>query len=164
LPTKERKEEKKSKLAQKFSRSKTDKYQPQPTRTPGLAGLMETMRTQLEISGASDRRTREALLHASASRVGKRMDTLLVPLELLSWVARTEFTDKKLFIRWEKRQINLLLEGLLNHPSQALDPSDRSAVELRGLISKLEEAEVSSVFLLLFVSKSVASNILHMYM
>lgn len=61
-------------------------------------------------------------------------------------------------------QINLLLEGLLNHPSQALDPSDRSAVELRGLISKLEEAEVSSVFLLLFVSKSVASKILHMYM
>jgi hypothetical protein len=141
LPTKEKKEEKKSKLAQKFSRSKTDKYQPQPTRAPGLAGLMETMRTQLEISGASDRRTREALLHASASRVGKRMDTLLVPLELLCWVARTEFTDKKLFIRWEKRQINLLLEGLLNHPSQALDPSDRSAVELRGLISKLEEAE-----------------------
>jgi hypothetical protein len=33
------------------------------------------------------------------------MDTLLVPLELLCWVARTEFTDKKLFIRWEKRQV-----------------------------------------------------------
>lgn len=73
-----------------------------------------------------------------------------------------------LFVKGENAfsslQINLLLEGLLNHPSQALDPSDRSAVELRGLISKLEESEVSSVFLLLFVSKSVASKILHMYM
>jgi len=140
-PAKEKKEEKKSKLVRKFTRNKTEKYQPAPARAPGLAGLMETMRTQLEISGSSDRRTREALLHASAGRVGKRMDTLLVPLELLMAVPRSEFPDKMQYVRWSKRQINLLLEGLLNHPFVEINPSDRSAIELRGLITKLEDSE-----------------------
>lgn len=49
-PAKEKKEEKKSKLVRKFTRNKTEKYQPAPARAPGLAGLMETMRTQLEVS------------------------------------------------------------------------------------------------------------------
>lgn len=48
-PAKEKKEEKKSKLVRKFTRNKTEKYQPAPARAPGLAGLMETMRTQLEV-------------------------------------------------------------------------------------------------------------------
>lgn len=43
-------------------------------------------------------------------------------------------------------QINLLLEGLLDLPYVGLDPSDRSALELRGLLTKLEEAEVSDLF------------------
>ncbi|KAG0604223.1 hypothetical protein M758_10G154400 [Ceratodon purpureus] len=140
-PAKEKKEEKKSKLVRKFTRNKTDKYVPAPTRAAGLAGLMETMRTQMEISGVSDRRTREAILHASAGRVGKRMDTLLVPLELLSAVPHSAFPDKIQYIRWSKRQMNLLLEGLLNHPFVGIEPSDRSALELRGLVAKLEEAE-----------------------
>lgn len=140
-PAKEKKEEKKSKLVRKFTRNKADKYVPAPTRAPGLAGLMETMRTQMEISGVSDRRTREAILHASAGRVGKRMDTLLVPLELLSAVPNSAFTDKIQYIRWSKRQMNLLLEGLINHPYVGIDPSDRSVLELRALIAKLEEAE-----------------------
>lgn len=48
-PAKEKKEEKKSKLVRKFTRNKADKYVPAPTRAPGLAGLMETMRTQMEV-------------------------------------------------------------------------------------------------------------------
>ncbi|KAJ7533708.1 hypothetical protein O6H91_13G060800 [Diphasiastrum complanatum] len=141
-PAKEKKEEKKSKLVRKFTRSKTEKHKPQPTRAPGLAGLMDTMRTQMEISEASDRRTREALLHASAGRVGKRMDTLLVPLELLCCVSRTEFPDRKIHLRWQKRQLNLMEEGLIYHPAIGMDRSDRITGELRSLITKLEEAEV----------------------
>lgn len=51
-----------------------------------------------------DIRTRQGLLNAMAGKVGKRMDALLVPLELLSCVSRTEFSDKKAYIRWQKRQ------------------------------------------------------------
>lgn len=60
----------------------------------------------IQITGASDRRTREAILHASAGRVGKRMDTLLVPLELLSAVPHSAFPDKIQYIRWSKRQVS----------------------------------------------------------
>ncbi len=61
----------------------------------------------VQISGVSDRRTREAILHASAGRVGKRMDTLLLPLELLSAIPHSAFADKIQYIRWSKRQVSM---------------------------------------------------------
>lgn len=59
----------------------------------------------MQISEAMDIRTRQGLLNALAGKVGKRMDTLLIPLELLCCISRTEFSDKKTYIRWQKRQV-----------------------------------------------------------
>lgn len=59
----------------------------------------------IQISEAMDIRTRQGLLNALAGKAGKRMDSLLVPLELLCCVSRTEFSDKKAFLRWQKRQV-----------------------------------------------------------
>lgn len=56
-----------------------------------------------------DIRTRQGLLNALVGKVGKRMDTLLIPLELLCCISRTEFSDKKAFIRWQKRQVGSAL-------------------------------------------------------
>lgn len=141
LPTKEKKKEKKSKLMKKLTRSKSEKTPLQPQCAPGLAGILDIMRIQMEISEASDRRTREGLLHAAMGRVGKRMDTLLVPLELLCFLSQSDFSDKKTYLRWQKRQLNMLEEGLLNHPAVRLDTSERIATELRVLLMKIEEAE-----------------------
>lgn len=63
----------------------------------------------MQISEAMDIRTRQGLLNALSGKVGKRMDTLLVPLELLCCISRTEFSDKKAYIRWQKRQVNSIL-------------------------------------------------------
>lgn len=60
----------------------------------------------MQISEAMDIRTRKGLLNALAGKVGKRMDALLVPLELLCCISRTEFSDKKAYIRWQKRQVS----------------------------------------------------------
>lgn len=60
-----------------------------------------------------DIRTRRGLLNAMVGKVGKRMDTLLIPLELLCCISRTEFSDKKSYIRWQKRQVRTL--SLLFH-------------------------------------------------
>lgn len=60
----------------------------------------------MQISEAMDIRTRQGLLNALAGKVGKRMDALLVPLELLCCISRTEFSDKKAYIRWQKRQVS----------------------------------------------------------
>lgn len=59
----------------------------------------------MQISESMDIRTRQGLLNALVGKVGKRMDTLLIPLELLCCISRSEFSDKKAFIRWQKRQV-----------------------------------------------------------
>lgn len=61
-----------------------------------------------QISEDMDIRTRRALLSAMVGKVGKRMDTLLIPLELLCCISRTEFSDKKSYIKWQKRQVSFL--------------------------------------------------------
>ncbi|PQQ10446.1 uncharacterized protein Pyn_23275 [Prunus yedoensis var. nudiflora] len=69
------------------------------------------------------------------------MDALLVPLELLCCISRTEFSDKKAYIRWQKRQLNMLEEGLLNFPAVGFGESGRKASEFRILLAKIEESE-----------------------
>nr|KAJ0222629.1 hypothetical protein LSAT_V11C200053690 [Lactuca sativa] len=91
-----------------------------------------------------DIRTRQGLLNAMAGKVGKRMDALLIPIELLSCVSRTEFSDKKAYIRWQKRQViqlNMLEEGLVNHPVVGFGESGRKASEIRILLARIEESE-----------------------
>ncbi|OVA19124.1 Protein of unknown function DUF810 [Macleaya cordata] len=142
VPSKEKKKDKKSRLIRKLGRSKSDHVVP-PQRASGLVGLLETMRVQLEasISEAMDIRTRQGLLHALDGKVGKRMDTLLVPLELLCCISRTEFSDKRTYLRWQKRQLNMLEEGLINHPAVGFGESGRKASDLRILLRKIEESE-----------------------
>ncbi|KAI7738935.1 hypothetical protein M8C21_031821, partial [Ambrosia artemisiifolia] len=144
VPSKEKKKEKKSRLLKKLGRSKSEQVTAQSQQSTGLTGLLETMRVQMEISEAMDIRTRQGLLNAMAGKVGKRMDALLIPLELLSCVSRTEFSDKKAYIRWQKRQaiqLNMLEEGLVNHPVVGFGESGRKASEMRVLLARIEESE-----------------------
>ncbi|KAF5446018.1 hypothetical protein F2P56_031682 [Juglans regia] len=141
VPSKEKKKDKRSKLMRKLGRSRSENVVMQSQRAPGLVGLLETMRVQMEISEAMDIRTRQGLLNALVGKAGKRMDTLLIPLELLCCISRTEFSDKKAFIKWQKRQLNILEEGLINQPVVGFGESGRKASELRILLSKIEESE-----------------------
>ncbi|XP_043719972.1 protein unc-13 homolog [Telopea speciosissima] len=141
VPSKEKKKDKKSRLMRKLARSKSDHVVPQSEHAPGLAGLLETMRIQLEISEAMDVRTRQGLVNALVGKAGKRMDTLLVPLELLHCISRTEFSDRKAYVRWQKRQLNMLEEGLVSYPVVGFGESGRKASDLRILLTKIEESE-----------------------
>ncbi|KAH9619977.1 hypothetical protein KSS87_023532, partial [Heliosperma pusillum] len=141
VPSREKKKEKKSRLLRKLGRSKAENVTSEPHHSSGLVGLLETMRTQMEISEAMDIRTRQGLLNALVGKAGKRMDTILVPLELLCCISRTEFSDKKAYIRWQKRQLNMLEEGLINHPVIGFGESGRKANEVRVLLAKIEESE-----------------------
>ncbi|KAA8519264.1 hypothetical protein F0562_013520 [Nyssa sinensis] len=141
VPSKEKKKDKKSRLMRKLGRSKSEHTVTQSQHTAGLVGLLETMRVQMEIPEAMDIRTRQGLLNALVGKVGKRMDTLLIPLELLCCISRTEFSDKKAYIRWQKRQLNMLEEGLINHPAVGFGESGRKASDLRIHLAKIEESE-----------------------
>ena len=74
-----------------------------------------------------DIRTRQGLLNALSEKVGKRMDTFLVPLELLCSISRTEFSDKKAYIRWQKRQV-LLFINFINFITSMLSLSRASFI------------------------------------
>ncbi|TYI83626.1 hypothetical protein E1A91_D05G306400v1 [Gossypium mustelinum] len=141
VPSKEKKKDKRSKLMKKLGRSKNENIVAQSQNASGLVGLLETMRVQMEISEAMDIRTRQGLLNALSGKVGKRMDTLLIPLELLCCISRTEFSDKKAYIRWQKRQLNMLAEGLFNHPAVGFGESGCKTSEFRILLAKIEESE-----------------------
>ncbi|KAL6495753.1 Protein unc-13 [Orobanche gracilis] len=141
VPSKEKKKEKKSSLMKKLGRSRSEHVVMQSQNSNGLVGLLEAMRVQMEISEEMDIRTRRALLSAIVGKVGKRIDTLLIPLELLCCVSRSEFSDKKSYIKWQKRQLNMLEEGLVNHPVVGFGESGKKASELRILLAKLEESE-----------------------
>ncbi|GER28524.1 hypothetical protein STAS_04327 [Striga asiatica] len=140
VPSKEKKKDKKSRLMKKLGRSKSENVV-QSQNSHGLVGLLETMRVQMEISEEMDIRTRRALLNAMVGKVGKRMDTLLIPLELLCCISRTEFSDKKSYIKWQKRQLNMLEEGLVDHPVVGFGESGRKASDLKVLLGKIEESE-----------------------
>ncbi|XP_055817043.1 protein unc-13 homolog [Solanum dulcamara] len=141
VPSKDKKKEKKSRLMRKLGRSKSENVMTQSQHLSGLVSLLETMRVQMEISEAMDVRTRLGLLNAMVGKVGKRMNTILIPLELLCCISRTEFSDKKSYIKWQKRQLNMLEEGLINHPAVGFGESGRKANELRVLLAKIEESE-----------------------
>lgn len=49
VPSKEKKKDKRSRLMRKLGRSKTDNVLSQSQRAPGLVGLLETLRVQMEV-------------------------------------------------------------------------------------------------------------------
>ncbi|GAY58635.1 hypothetical protein CUMW_188480, partial [Citrus unshiu] len=105
VPSKEKRKDKKSKLMKKLGRSKNDNVVTQSQRAPGLVGLLETMRVQMEISEAMDIRTRQGLLNALTGK------------------------------------LNMLEEGLINHPVVGFGESGRRVNELSILLAKIEESE-----------------------
>ncbi|GLJ55952.1 hypothetical protein SUGI_1201130 [Cryptomeria japonica] len=141
MANKENKKEKKSKFMRKLTGSKNGKHKPQPQQTSEFVGLLNTIRVQMEISESIDMQTREGLLSAAAGTVSKRMDTLLIPLELLCSISAAEFSDRRFYLRWQKRQLKILEEGLINHPAFGLKATESMATEFRALLLKIEEAE-----------------------
>ncbi|XP_009367453.2 protein unc-13 homolog [Pyrus x bretschneideri] len=95
----------------------------------------ELMRIQMGISEATDSRVRRALLRISASQVGRRIESVVVPLELLQQLKSSDFTDQQEYDAWQKRTLKILEAGLLLHPHVPLDKSNNAAQRLRQIIN-----------------------------
>ncbi|KAL6207769.1 hypothetical protein ACLB2K_018723 [Fragaria x ananassa] len=94
----------------------------------------ELMRIQMGISEAMDSRVRRALLRISAGQVGRRIESVVVPLELLQQLKSSDFTDSQEHEEWQKRTLKILEAGLLLHPYVPLDKSNSAAQRLRQII------------------------------
>ncbi|KAI4376960.1 hypothetical protein MLD38_014661 [Melastoma candidum] len=103
----------------------------------GRGGRMtvgELMRLQMRVSENMDSRVRRALLRISAGQVGRRIESVVVPLELLQQLKSSDFTDNQEYEAWQKRSLKVLEAGLLLYPRVPLDKSNMSAQRLRQII------------------------------
>lgn len=70
--------------------------------------------------------------------MGRRAETIILPLELLRHLKPSEFNDPREYHLWQKRQLKILEVGLLLHPSIPLDKSNEFATRFREIINASE--------------------------
>jgi len=67
-------------------------------------------------------------------QVGRRIESTVLPLELLQQFKAADFTDQREYDAWQKRNLKVLEAGLLLHPHMPLDKSNSAAQRLRQII------------------------------
>ncbi|KAG5087475.1 Protein unc-13 [Glycine soja] len=99
----------------------------------------ELVRVQMRISEQSDTRIRRALLRIAAGQLGKRMESVVLPLELIQLFRSLDFPTQQEYEAWLRRNLKVLEAGLLLHPHLPLDKSDPSAQSLQHIIHRAFE-------------------------
>lgn len=117
------------------SKGKERSMGPNRTQQPKKAATVgELIRTQMRVSEQSDTRIRRALLRISAGQLGRRFESIVLPLELLQQFKSSDFPDNQEYERWKKRNLKILEVGLLLHPHLPLDKSNTSSQKLHQII------------------------------
>lgn len=88
----------------------------------------------MRVSDSADSRVRRGLLRIAAGQVGRRIESTVLPLELLQQFKFTDFTDPQEYDEWQKRNLKVLEAGLLLHPYLPLSKSDIASQRLRQII------------------------------
>ncbi|KAL5711530.1 hypothetical protein ACHQM5_021974 [Ranunculus cassubicifolius] len=94
----------------------------------------EIMRQQMKVSDQSDNRLRKTLMRTLVGQMGRRAETIILPVELLRHLKPSEFNHPAEYYLWQKRQLRILEAGLLIHPSIPLDKSNSFAMQLRDIV------------------------------
>ncbi|KAF4350492.1 hypothetical protein F8388_014953 [Cannabis sativa] len=96
----------------------------------------EIMRQQMRVTEQSDNRLRKTLMRTLVGQMGRRAETIILPLELLRHLKPSEFNDSHEYHLWQKRQLKILEAGLLLHPSIPLEKPNTFATRLRDIITR----------------------------
>ncbi|KAL3648753.1 hypothetical protein CASFOL_005156 [Castilleja foliolosa] len=104
----------------------------------------EIMRQQMKVTEQSDNRLRKTLMRTLVGQMGRRAETIILPLELLRHLKPSEFNDTLEYHIWQKRQLRIIETGLLLHPSIPLEKSDPSATKLREIIQSCETKPIDT--------------------
>nr|KJB27281.1 hypothetical protein B456_004G288600 [Gossypium raimondii] len=94
----------------------------------------ELMRIQMRVPESVDARVRRALLRIGGGLVGRRIESVVLPLELLQQLKQSDFSDQQEYDAWQKRNLRVLEAGLLLHPRVPLDKSNNASQRLRQII------------------------------
>ncbi|KAK8644936.1 hypothetical protein V6N13_118795 [Hibiscus sabdariffa] len=94
----------------------------------------EMLRVQMGVSEQMDSRVRRALLRVAAAQLGKRIESIVLPLEMLQQLKPSDFPIQVEYEAWLRRHLKLLEAGLLLHPLFPLDKTDTAPQRLRQII------------------------------
>ncbi|KAJ9167868.1 hypothetical protein P3X46_019458 [Hevea brasiliensis] len=94
----------------------------------------ELVRVQMRVSEQTDSRIRRALLRIAAGQLGRRIESMVLPLELLQQLKSLDFPSRQEYEAWQRRNLKLLEAGLLLHPHLPLDKTDRAPRRLQQII------------------------------
>ncbi|KAG8373198.1 hypothetical protein BUALT_Bualt12G0146100 [Buddleja alternifolia] len=104
----------------------------------------EIMRQQMRVTEQSDNRLRKTLMRTLVGQMGRRAETIILPLELLRHLKPSEFNNPNEYHLWQKRQLKILEAGLLLHPSIPLEKSDPSTTKFRDIINSSETKAIDT--------------------
>ncbi|KAB2024261.1 hypothetical protein ES319_D06G075700v1 [Gossypium barbadense] len=96
--------------------------------------IAEMLRVQMGISEQTDSRVRRALLRVAAAQLGRRIESVVLPLEMLQQLKPSDFPNQGEYEAWQRRNLKLLEAGLLLHPLLPLDKTDAAPQRLRQII------------------------------
>lgn len=70
--------------------------------------------------------------------MGRRTETIILPLELLRHLKPSEFTDSHKYHIWQKRQLKVLEVGILHHSFIPIDKTNPFALSLTSILQSSE--------------------------
>lgn len=100
----------------------------------GTATVGELVRVQLRVTEQTDSRIRRAMLRIAAGQLGRRVELMVLPLELLQQLKSSDFPNQQEYEAWKRRNLKLLEAGLLLHPHLPLNKADAAPQRLRQII------------------------------
>ncbi|XP_020222514.1 protein unc-13 homolog [Cajanus cajan] len=104
----------------------------------------EIMRQQMRVTEHDDNRMRKTLLRTLVGQMGRRADTIIIPLELIRHLKPSEFSDSNEYHMWQKRQLKILEAGLILYPSIPLEKTNTFATRLRDIVSSGESKTIDA--------------------
>ncbi|CAM8960458.1 unnamed protein product [Rhodiola kirilowii] len=104
----------------------------------------EVMRVQMRVSEMADSRIRRALLRIFAGQLGKRIESIVLPLELIQQFKPSDFSNQIEYEAWQRRMWKLLETGLIISPYLSVDKSDPSVQGLQKIIQGALESPIDT--------------------
>ncbi|CAK7337466.1 unnamed protein product [Dovyalis caffra] len=106
----------------------------QGTATKKAVTIGELVRVQMRVTEQTDSRIRRALLRIAAGQLGRRVESMVLPLELLQQLRSTDFPNQQEYEAWQRRNLKFLEAGLLLHPHLLLNKADAAPRRLQQII------------------------------
>ncbi|XP_057783530.1 protein unc-13 homolog [Salvia miltiorrhiza] len=117
---------------------------PHASRTRRPLTSAEIMRQQMKVTEQSDNRLRKTLMRTLVGQMGRRAETIILPLELLRHLKPSEFNDANEYHMWQRRQLKILEAGLVLHPSIPLDKMDAFSIKFKEIIEASEHKAIDT--------------------